>query len=142
MTHETPIFIHVDATRPTAIYQQIVDGVKRAVAAGTLGPGDALPSVRDLAVELRINLNTVARAYRMLQDQGLVAPRRGIGLFVAADVARAGRRERLALLDATVGALVAEARQLALSEEEVLGRVREAMRRDERVLTKAAKGQP
>ena len=66
-----------------AIWLQIEEGMKRAVSLGMLNPGDAVPSVRDLAKSLRVNPNTVARAYQRLTDAGVFTVRRGDGTYVA-----------------------------------------------------------
>lgn len=81
-------------TRP--VYIQIMDEVRRALVLGTLSPEMPLPSVRQLAAELRVNPNTVAQAYRELERQGVVYVRRGQGTFVAASGAGVGEREALA----------------------------------------------
>ena len=66
------------------IYIQIVERVKALVAAGALAPGDQLPTVREVAAELQINFNTVARAYRILHDEGVISTQQGRGTFVLA----------------------------------------------------------
>ena len=75
--------IRVDPTLPTPIWSQIEEAVRYLVASGALRPGDALPSVRDLAREQRINPNTVAKAYQRLVEAGILETRRGEGTFVA-----------------------------------------------------------
>ncbi len=116
-----PIFLRVDPDSATPIYAQIVQGVVRAAAAGRLQVGDRLSSVRALAVELGVNLNTVARAYRQLAAMGVVESRRGRGVFVAtgalADTAR------LTLLDESLRRVVREARELDLDPEAVVARL-------------------
>ncbi|WP_206830208.1 GntR family transcriptional regulator [Alicyclobacillus fructus] len=77
------LWLQVDPRSPTPVYQQIVDGIKAAVAAGWLQPGDRLPSVRDLAVSLAINHNTVAKAYQELERSRVIEVVRGRGTFVA-----------------------------------------------------------
>jgi GntR family transcriptional regulator len=80
------------------IWKQIEEGMRRMISIGTLGPGDAVPSVRELAQQLRVNPNTVARAYQRLTDQGVFAVRRGEGTFVAdvpAQLKKAKRNEQL-----------------------------------------------
>lgn len=64
------------------IYVQIVDQVREQLAAGRLKPGDQLPTVRQLASELRVNFNTIARAYRLLDDAGLISTQRGRGTYL------------------------------------------------------------
>lgn len=65
------------------IYQQLVDQIKSAAASGMFPPGGQLPSVRELAGELAINPNTVARAYSILENQGIIVRKQGLGTFVA-----------------------------------------------------------
>jgi len=81
------MFIHIDPQNGTPIWQQIVQQVTRQVMSGSLNVGDRLLTVRELASELRINPNTVARAYMDLERDGIVETRRGAGTFVC-DVAR------------------------------------------------------
>jgi GntR family transcriptional regulator len=91
----------VDVESPIPPSRQIVEAFLDAVAAGTLTPGDRLPSVRDLAVEAMVNPNTVAKAYRDLAQQGIVVARSGSGVYVdegASEIAR--RLRRRATLDA------------------------------------------
>jgi GntR family transcriptional regulator len=81
--HQLSVLISIDHTDVRPIYVQIMDEVRRALVIGTLGPDDPLPSVRQLAVELRINPNTVAQAYRELERDGVVHMKRGQGTFVS-----------------------------------------------------------
>ena len=76
--------LRIDPTLPVPIWSQIEDGMRHLVASGALGRGAAVPSVRDLAREQRINPNTVAKAYQRLVDSGVFETRRGEGTFVAA----------------------------------------------------------
>lgn len=113
--------IRVDPTLPTPLWSQIEEAVRHLVASGALRPGDPLPSVRDLARELRINPNTVAKAYQRLVEAGMLETRRGEGTFVAerppampaAEKARILREgaKRLATLAANLGATRVEAVQ-------------------------------
>jgi GntR family transcriptional regulator len=73
----------IDPGSHVPIYLQIVDGVRAAVAAGVYRPGEALPSLRHMAIEVQVNPNTVQRAYDELVREGLIYPQRGKGLFVA-----------------------------------------------------------
>jgi GntR family transcriptional regulator len=94
---------HVDTASRLPIYQQLVQQVREAIARGDLQPGERLPSVRQLADELAVNPNTVARAYTELERDGLLVTRPGLGVFVAppgTDLTREARDRRLAeLLD-------------------------------------------
>src|SRR5688572_32957317 len=75
----------IDRNVPIPAYQQVVDGISGAVARGDLARGARLPSVRNLAVDLGLNVNTVARAYRDLERAGVVNTMPGMGTFVAPD---------------------------------------------------------
>jgi GntR family transcriptional regulator len=76
--------IPVQPTDPRPIWSQIEEGLRRLLAAGSLGPGDTVPSVRELATELRINPATVSKAYQRLVGAGLLEVRRGDGTYVSA----------------------------------------------------------
>ncbi len=107
------------------IYQQIVNQVKLMVASGRLQPGEELPPIRTLALQLSINPNTVARAYRDLELEGLVAKRRTAGTYVSAAGSPLARRERLRLLRERIDALLAEARQMDVDTDELIALLRE-----------------
>ena len=111
--------LSVDPTLPTPIWSQIEEGVRHLVGTRGLAPGEGLPSVRDLARELRINPNTAAKAYRRLVEAGVLVTRRGEGTFVAdrpptLTTAERGRvlheaAARFAALAVTTGASAEEA---------------------------------
>ncbi len=87
----------VDPADPTPLYAQLDRGIRAAIAAGRLKPGDRLPTVRRLAVDLRVNANTVAKVYTELERAGVLATQRGIGTFVRdnpSPPAAATRRDR------------------------------------------------
>ncbi|HEU5349091.1 MAG TPA: GntR family transcriptional regulator [Ktedonobacterales bacterium] len=84
-----PAVIHLDETNPTPKYQQIVEQVRALVATGTLPPRTPLPSVRQLAVDLGINVNTVLAAYRALESEGIILLRHGARAVVHPRLARA-----------------------------------------------------
>jgi len=84
---------HIDAADPRPVFRQIVDEVQRSVALGILRPGEALPAVRLLASQLKINANTVQHAYRELEREGTVYVKRGIGTFVAAALREVKNRQ-------------------------------------------------
>ena len=75
--------IHVDPKDPTPLYAQLDRGIRVAIATGRLRPGDQLPTVRQLAVDLRVNANTVAKVYLALEREGVVVTKRGVGTFIA-----------------------------------------------------------
>ncbi len=78
----TLIGLEVNFRSEAAIYTQIVEQVQKLVMSGKLKPGDQLPTVRQLAAELRVNFNTVARAYRILDDLGLISTQQGRGTYI------------------------------------------------------------
>ncbi len=81
--------VAVDPRDPTPLYAQLDRGLRAAIAAGRLRPGDQLPTVRQLAIDLQINANTVARVYAELERTGVLETRRGVGSFVAVTAAAA-----------------------------------------------------
>ncbi len=118
------LHIQVSASSPEPIYRQIVAQVKRAAALGALRPGDALPSVRELAQELVVNPNTVMHAYAELEREGVVATRRGLGTFVAEgrDILSAAEKDRI--LSAAADRLLTEAAHLRVDEEDLVALLR------------------
>jgi GntR family transcriptional regulator len=89
------MFLTVDATDKRPLYQQIVDGVKALIARGDLREGATLPSVRQVAGDVGVNLNTIAVAYRRLQEEGFLAIRQGTGTVVSSRRARAVEEDEL-----------------------------------------------
>jgi GntR family transcriptional regulator len=87
----------IDATDPTPLYAQLERAIRVAIASGRLRTGNQLPTVRQLAVDLRVNANTVAKVYGELERAGVLETRRGVGTFVrdgGAEAVPAGERER------------------------------------------------
>jgi GntR family transcriptional regulator len=123
--------IRIDERDPRPIYQQIVDEVQRALVIGALAPDDALPSVRQLAAELRVNPNTVQQAYRTLEREGTVYVRRGQGTFVAASRGGATRKRRQ-LAASFAGRVLQEAHRHGLSADELIEAIRAAADRGAR----------
>lgn len=91
--------IHIDLKSGVPFYRQIIDQVKAAMATETIGPGDRLPTVRQLAVDLSINPNTVSRAYTELELTGLVETQMGSGTFVGNHRVEQDDIERRRVLD-------------------------------------------
>jgi GntR family transcriptional regulator len=119
------IILDLNSADERPIYGQIADRVKFAVAGGALRPGDLVPSVRELSRQLVVNPNTVARAYRDLQTEGLLETVRGMGLQVAegaVDRCRAARREMVRL---RLRRAIDEARQSKMEPAEVEALFRE-----------------
>jgi GntR family transcriptional regulator len=120
--------IHISANDGVPIYLQIVNQVKYLVACGRLSPGDELPPIRVLADQVRINPNTVARAYRELEQAGVVFKRGTTGTFVSDTGSPLARRERVRIITERIDALLAEAEQLDFKLEEVQALVQQQHR--------------
>ncbi len=121
------MFDHIDPRSPTPLYAQIASRLRLAVSAGELRPGDALPSVRRLASQLRVNPATVVQAYRDLETEGFLDMRQGTGTFVR-DVP-VGRRtsERVHQATLLVRQLIANASRLGVSLDELHSAILEEM---------------
>lgn len=101
--------------------------VKRGIAAGALRPGDALPSLRQMATRLRINPLTVAKAYRELEASGVVVTEQGRGTFVTSRTLELGEEYRREALDDAVDGLLVEAHRLGASAEDLRAILEERM---------------
>jgi GntR family transcriptional regulator len=112
--------VTVDPRDPTPIYAQLERGLRAAIAAGRLSPGDQLPTVRQLAVDLRVNANTVARVYADLERRGVLETRRGVGSFVSATPAQAQPpRDRERRLRSFVTRVLADADAAGFTLDEI-----------------------
>jgi GntR family transcriptional regulator len=114
----------IDARDSTPIYAQIERALRAAIASGRLSVGDQLPTVRQLAVELRVNANTVARVYADLERQGVLETRRGVGSFVSATPAKARPpAERAKRLKAFATRVLADAAAHGFTADEVIAQL-------------------
>jgi GntR family transcriptional regulator len=121
--------LRVSAHDGVPIYLQIVNQVKYLVAAKRLEPGEALPSVRKLAEQLVVNPNTVARAYRELESAGVIATRRGTGVYVSDNGSPLARREQLKILSERIDVLLAESQQMGIDFDALLELLQKRHRR-------------
>jgi len=112
--------IHLDLKSGVPYYRQIIEQVKVAVAQGRMAPGEQLPTVRRLAVDLSINPNTVVRAYRELEIEGVLETQQGSGTFVGHDRPEIDGLERQRQLDQIVTELLARASSYGFSLDDVL----------------------
>ncbi len=113
------MFFSIDFANGLAIYEQVVRQIKFAVAGGVLKTGELVPSVRELARQLTINPNTVARAYRQLQDDGVLTPVRGTGLAVAEGAVQQCRSERVTMIRDRLQQVLIEAKQSRLDAQQL-----------------------
>jgi len=112
--------IQLDFRSGTPIYTQIVEQVKQQLVSGLLKPGDQLPTVRALALELRVNFNTVARAYRLLDEAGIISTQQGRGTYIL-EVPPPERTDKLRqqALEALTRDYLVEALRLGSSPDEI-----------------------
>ncbi len=140
MDNKKPLSLHLDFRSGLPIYVQIINQIEQRVSGGMLKPGDQLPTVRALASDLRVNFNTVARAYRLLDEAGLISTQQGRGTYIMEkappEVEQRLRRETLVALarqyigeakrfnfpDAEISQMLREQLKLVLSETEGSGR--------------------
>ena len=117
--------IHISVHDGVPIYLQIVNQVKYLVASDRLEDGEQLPPVRKLAEQLLVNPNTVARAYRELEQANILTTRQGAGVFVSGGVSPLARSEKNRIVGERIDMLLAEARQLNLGVDEVIKLLRQ-----------------
>ena len=119
-----PFRFRLDLQSGVPVYRQIIDQVRGGVASGALSVGDQLPTVRQLAVDLAINPNTVVRAYRELELGGLLETHQGTGTFISAQKMRGGNEERARQLARIVEDAAARAGAAGFSVEELIEELR------------------
>jgi GntR family transcriptional regulator len=126
--------IQLDFRSGTPIYTQIVEQVSQQVVNGTLQPGDQLPTVRALALELRVNFNTVARAYRLLDEAGIISTQQGRGTYIL-EVPPPERTEKLRqqALEALTRDYLSEALRLGCSPDEIVKTLREQLETENKI---------
>ncbi len=123
------LILQIDFRSGLPIYTQIVNQVQAQVAGGSLQPGDQLPTVRALAEELRVNFNTVARAYRILDEARIISTQQGRGTFITeAPPPKVRERLRRESLEALTERYISEALRLEFSKEEISEMFREQIR--------------
>ena len=112
--------IEIDFRSGIPIYLQMVERIKERIATGRLTPGDQLPTVRSLALELRVNFNTVARAYRILDEVGIISTQQGRGTYVMNNPPpEISEKIRQKALKALTHRYLADAERLGASSEEL-----------------------
>lgn len=118
---DTPLRFQINTGSTEPIYRQLMDQLRRRVAAGQWVAGQELPSVRELSVQLAVNPMTVSKAYGLLELEGLLDRRRGLPMVIAAGHRKAAApRDRIEQLRPTLERAAAEARELAIPKAQVL----------------------
>src|SRR5258706_5147869 len=120
MTRAPQFELRLDGASGVPVYRQLIDQVLTAIASGKLAHGDQLPTVRQVAVDLTINPNTVMRAYRELEIRGILSTQQGTGTFITEQKVKAGEAQRRRRLAQMAGELVARAGAEGFSVEELL----------------------
>ncbi|MGB2896089.1 MAG: GntR family transcriptional regulator [Anaerolineales bacterium] len=114
------MFTELDFRSHIPIYTQMVERIKHLVASGVLEPGDQLPTVRQMAAELRVNFNTIARAYRILDEEGVISTQQGRGTYVLEPMPpERASRIRGAALEGMTKSFLEHAHQVGFKPEEV-----------------------
>lgn len=117
--------ITINLTDGVPIYRQIVNQVKYLVASGLLSPGEELPPIRTLALQLKVTPNTIVKAYDELESSGVVHKRRGSGTFVSEGRPQLALRERRRIIEQRIDGLLTEAHQLNFTDEDILRMLRD-----------------
>jgi GntR family transcriptional regulator len=118
-----PFQVQLDAQTGVPVYRQIIDQVTAAMATGALQSGDQLPTVRQLAVDLSVNPNTVIRAYRELEIRGVLETQQGSGTYVSDRPLGVDDSQRERQLNHIVGELVGRAGAAGFTIEQIIGRL-------------------
>ena len=119
-TKPGPFLFRLDLRSGVPVYRQIIDQVMVGIAAGSLSTGQQLPTVRQLAVDLSVNPNTVARAYRELEIRGVLTTQQGSGTFISDKTPTLSEAERQRQLDDLVGDFLARAGAAGFTVKELL----------------------
>jgi len=117
----------IDSRSGVPIYRQLVQQIENGILGGLLRPGEQLPTVREVALDLTINPNTVARAYRELEQQGLLTSYQGRGTFVASTIVTTGNKEKELIIKKALNQLVKQARQLNIEKNQLVKLFKEAL---------------
>lgn len=119
------MFIVLSPLNPDPMYKQVTDQIKDSIARGTLKPGDKLPSIRELSLELKISIITTKRAYADLEKEGYIITRPGLGSFVA-DIDRDKlREEKLVEISDSVRNILKKAEKFQIRQEDIFALIKE-----------------
>lgn len=119
---------HVDLQSSVAVYTQIENSVQYAISSGRMKPGDQLPAVRELSERLKVNMNTVSKAYRDLVVMGLLYTRRGMGVFVSKDIEEKCKEDCRRRVLIRLNEVVCESRAAGFGDKEIVEIVGKVLR--------------
>jgi GntR family transcriptional regulator len=129
MDNKAALSLHLDFRSGLPIYIQIMNQIEQQASGGRLKPGDQLPTVRALAAELRINFNTVARAYRLLDEAGLISTQQGRGTYIMEKAPpEVEKRLRRETLEALARQYIGEGKRLNFSDADLSQMVRDQLK--------------
>lgn len=119
------MFIVVSPLNPDPMYKQVTDQIKDAIAKGAVKPGDKLPSIRELSLDLKISIITIKRAYSDLESDGYIITRPGLGSFVADINKEKLREEKLAEIKDSILKIIKTAEKFGITQDEILSLLKE-----------------
>jgi len=119
------LFIVISPSNPDPLYQQVTDQIKDAIAAGSLQPETRLPSIREMANELKISAITIKRAYSDLENEGFIFTRSGLGSFVADVNKEKIRDEKLSEIRTEVNKILKTAEKFGISADDIVRIIKE-----------------
>ena len=126
------MFLHLNPNNGMPIYRQLFQQLRQRIVSGQLTKDEQMPSVRELSAELKISFLTVAKVYQLLESEGWVETRRGLGTFVAGGRESRSAGEKRKLVAQAVEQVVAEAQHLDLNEDEVIKLIRQQFEANKR----------
>ena len=124
----------IDFSSGIPVYKQIVNLIYSAIGSGKFLEGDRIPTIKELTKQLKVNPNTVAKAYHELDLKGIITSRRGDGSFVSAPTGRETcltPEQKIAKLDELFGRVIAEAKAYGIAESEIINHITERIKKDE-----------
>ncbi len=126
MTDSQLLALEISPSSGVPIYRQLMDQVRRMIASQHLSPGDPMPSVRHLAIQLAVNPMTISKAYSLMEAEGLLERQRGKGMIVSsAQPAQLSEKERMGLLQPSIDKVISDAKQLDLDLDQILNVIKQ-----------------
>lgn len=125
MYRSLPVFIVLSPLNPDPMYKQVTDQIKDAIASQTLKPGDKLPSIRELSLELKISIITTKRAYSDLENEGYIITRPGLGSFVADINTEKLREDKLTEISDTLFKIIKTSEKFNIVQDDIFALIKE-----------------